>query len=269
MAKVKTLKKQWYPIIAPKLFRNAVLGETLVYDPERMIGKPITQNLMNLTSDVKRQNININFEIVEVKDDKAYTNIVGYNMVQSSVKRLVRRDINKIDMSFKCSTSDKKTICIKPILITRAATSGSIAAKIRKNAQEFLTRQIGSISYDAFTNDLISHKLQSTLKAHLKKVYPLRICEIRSMHIARLEKNVEEESKKPKAKKQIKQEKKVEEVAKEEPKKVVEKPKEAKAEEKALKEEPKKTVEKKEAEKVPSTHDLKKAKEEKSGEEKQ
>jgi len=126
-----------------------------------MVGKSITQNLMNLTNDVKRQNININFEIVNVEDGKAYTNLVGYSMVQSSIKRLVRKNINKIDMSFTCSTSDKEKIRIKPILITRSAVSNSIVARIRRETQEFITKNIGSISYDNFINDIISHKLQS------------------------------------------------------------------------------------------------------------
>ena len=166
MAKTKVLKKKWYPIVAPKLFRNVILGETLVYEPQQMIGKGVRQNLMNLINDVKRQNININFEVVNVENDKAFTNIVGYNMVQSSVKRMVRRNINKIDMSFICSTSDKKNIRIKPLIITRSATSGSVGSKIRKKTQDFLTKYISSISYDNFANDLISHKLQETLKAH-------------------------------------------------------------------------------------------------------
>ena len=98
MVKVKTVKKQWYSIIAPKLFNNVVLGETLVYEPEKMVGKCLKQNLMNLTNDIKRQNINVNFEIVNVENGKAHTEIIGYNMVTSSVKRFVRRNVEKIDM---------------------------------------------------------------------------------------------------------------------------------------------------------------------------
>ena len=84
MAKQKIIKKEWYPILAPKIFHNEVLGETPVYDTQQMIGKTITKNLMNLTNDVKRQNINIGFKIVGVQNGKAITDIVGYYMVQSS-----------------------------------------------------------------------------------------------------------------------------------------------------------------------------------------
>ncbi|MDP7243772.1 MAG: hypothetical protein QF568_00340 [Flavobacteriales bacterium] len=195
MAKAKVIKKEWYPILAPKIFQNTVLGETYVYEPEQMVGKGITKNLMNLTNDVKRQNININFEVVNVQNGKAFTNVTGYYMVQSSIKRLIRRNIEKIDMSFSCKTSDNKNLQVKPLLITRAATTGSVATKIRKNAQNFLIKYISSISYDNFINDLVSHKLQNSLRKDLNKIYPLRVCEIRSMEIVDLEKKKDEQSK--------------------------------------------------------------------------
>ncbi|MCH8329176.1 MAG: hypothetical protein IIB81_02160 [Nanoarchaeota archaeon] len=195
MAKAKVIKKEWYPILAPKIFQNAVLGETYVYEPGQMIGKGITKNLMNLTNDVKRQNINIGFEVVDVQNNKAFTVITGYYMVQSSIKRLVRKNIEKIDMSFSCKTSDNKNLQVKPLLITRASTTNSVVTKIRKNAQDFIVKYISSINYDNVVNDMITHKLQSSLKKEMSKIYPLRICEIRSMEIVDLEKKKQVEGK--------------------------------------------------------------------------
>ena len=71
VAKLK--KKQWYNIIAPKQFDNAVIGETLVYEPGAMLGKTLSHSLMNLTNDTKRQNINIHFKVVEIDGDSHST----------------------------------------------------------------------------------------------------------------------------------------------------------------------------------------------------
>lgn len=252
MAKAKVLKKHWYPLIAPKLFRNVVLGETLVYEPQQMIGKIIRQNLMNLISDVKRQNVNVIFEVVNVENDKGHTNFVGYAMVQSSVKRMVRRNISKIDMSFTCATSDKRNIRIKPLIITRMSTSVSVASKIRKHAHEFLIKYIGGISFDNFTNDLIRHKMQDALRYHLKKVYPVRVCEIRFMQVEKLHKpetdkkgktvtkelkseeivSKNSEKQKTESKPEVKEENKTETAAKEEIVKTSEEKVESKQEEK-------------------------------------
>ena len=210
MTKAKILKKEWRPILAPKIFQSAVLGETHVYDPEQMIGKGVTANLMSLTSDVKRQNVNIHFEVFDVQDGKAITNVVGYYMVQSSIKRLIRRNIEKISMSFPCKTSDNKTIQLKPLLITRSSTTGSVATRMRRNAQDLLVKHISSISYDNLINDLVTHKLQNSLKKTLSKIYPLRMCEIGSMEIVDLEKKEQVKSK-AKTEKKERPAKKVEE----------------------------------------------------------
>ena len=79
---------------------------------------------------------------------------------------------------------------VKPLLIARAATKGSIAAKIRRIAHDSLIRYISSVTYDTFVNDLVSHKVQTSLRSELNKVYPLRICEIRYMGIVDLERKL-------------------------------------------------------------------------------
>ena len=62
---VKLKKKQWYQIVAPNQFDNVTLGETLVAEPKAMLGKTLTHNLMNLTNDTKKQNINIHFKVIK------------------------------------------------------------------------------------------------------------------------------------------------------------------------------------------------------------
>ena len=118
VAKLK--KKQWYNIIAPKQFDNVVIGETLVYEPGAMLGKTLSHSLMNLTNDTKRQNINIHFKVVEIDGDNAKTSIVGYQIIPSTVKRFVRRNSEKMDLSFTCDTADNVFLRVKPLVITKA-----------------------------------------------------------------------------------------------------------------------------------------------------
>ena len=177
VAKLK--KKRWFQIIAPKQFENAVLGETLVYEPNAMLGKTLGHSLMNLTNDIKKQNVNIHFKVVKVEDGKAITSIIGYQIVPSSVKRFVRRNSEKMDLSFGCETSDNVFVRVKPLVITKADVKGSTAAKMRNTIVQFLIRTIKKMSYDEVVNDLISHKLQSLMRESLNKIYPLKVCEIR------------------------------------------------------------------------------------------
>ena len=176
---VKIKKKQWYPILAPKLFNNTMLGETIVADPQTMVGKTLSNSLMNLANDVKRQNVNIHFKVISVEDNKAKTVVTGYEMINSSVKRLVRRDCEKIDLSFNCETVDNLWLRIKPVVITRSAVKGAVAARLRRNIVKFVTEFVKKNSYEQVLTDLITYKLQSEMRAVLNKIYPVKVCEIR------------------------------------------------------------------------------------------
>ena len=180
---VKLKKKQWYNIMAPKEFGNIAIGETLVSDPQSMIGKTLTHSLMNLTNDPKRQNIHIQFKVVEVEGDKAKTSIIGYQIVPSSVKRFVRRNSEKLDLSFTCDTADNVLLRVKPLIITKSSVKGSIAAKLRNGVVQFLVKTIKIMNYEELLNELISHKLQAMMRENLNKVYPLKVCEIRYLGI--------------------------------------------------------------------------------------
>ncbi|MBI2656771.1 hypothetical protein HYX03_03460 [Candidatus Woesearchaeota archaeon] len=185
---VKLKKKQWCPIIAPKQFDNAVIGETLVYEPQQMLGKTLSHSLMNLTNDTKRQNISIHFKVVEIEGSNAKTSITGYQIIPSTVKRFVRRNSEKMDISFTCETSDNFFLRVKPLVITRGEVKGSIAAKLRNNITSYLAKTIKKMTYEEILNELISHKLQDTMRAGLTKIYPLKVCEIRYLGIEAREK---------------------------------------------------------------------------------
>ena len=179
----KLKKKQWYQIMAPSQFGSVVIGETMVYEPQAMLGKTLTHNLMNLTNDPKKHNINIYFKVVEIEGNKGITKVVGYEIIPSSVKRFVRRNSEKMDLSFSCETADNVLVRVKPLLITRADVKGSVAAKMRNSLVQFLVKTIKKISYNDIINDMISHKLQSEIRSGLNKIYPLKVCEIRYLGI--------------------------------------------------------------------------------------
>lgn len=182
----KAKKKQWYPIHAPKLFNETLLGETVVFEKDQMVGKRITQNLMNLTGDIKRQSINLQFEIEEVRDDKAHTKIIGYRMISASIKRMVRRRNDKIELSFICETSDNIRVRLKPIIITRSYAPGVVLNKLRRQVKDNILREVKKLSFLELLNELITHKMQGELKAKLSKTHPIKICEIKSMELERV-----------------------------------------------------------------------------------
>jgi len=207
---VKIKKKQWYPILAPKLFNNTILGETIVADPQSMIGKTLSNSLMNLANDVKRQNVNIHFKVISVEDNKAMTAVVGYELINSSVKRLVRRNSEKIDLSFSCETADNVFLRIKPVVVTRSSVKGTVAARLRRNIVKFVTEFVKKHSYEQLLTDMITYKLQSEMRSVMNKIYPLKVCEIRRLVIEERDRKHVQEAAVPEAKEEIKEEAKAE-----------------------------------------------------------
>ena len=201
----KTKKKQWYSIVAPKQFENVVLGETLVYDPQSMVGKTLSHSLMNLTNDVKKQNINVHFKVTEVEGDKAKTVIYGYEIIPSSLKRFVRRNSEKIILSFQCETSDNISLRVKPLLVTRGDVKGSVAARLRHTLYQHIIKTIKGLTYDELINELISHKLQSGIRESLHKIYPLKICEIRYLGLEQKDRSAAKQESKVEAPAEVQQ----------------------------------------------------------------
>ena len=208
----KLKKKQWYNIVAPQQFENAVIGETLVADPQLMVGKTLSHNLMNLSGDPKRQNINIHFKVVELEGDQGKTKIIGYEIIPSSVKRFVRRNSEKMDLSFSCETADNVQLRAKPLVITKADVKGSIAAKMRNSIVQHIIKAIKKMNYNDVINEVITHKMQSSIKEIFNKMYPLKVCEIRYIGIEHKERPHEAKVSEPQAeitqeaKEEIKQE---------------------------------------------------------------
>ncbi len=178
---VKWKKKRWYPILAPNILNSQVLGETSTFEPVKVIGKTLNVNLMNLTGEVRNQNVKVGFRVSGVKEGRAMTEVTGYTLSPSFIKRVVRRRHTRIDSNFTLKTKNSHKIIIKPLLITRNNVNRSVATAIRHGAREVLNGIVSSHSSDEFFMDLIHYKVQNELKKRLSRIYPMKTCEIKSM----------------------------------------------------------------------------------------
>ncbi len=238
-AESKKRKKRWFKIVASKQFNHCEIGETQVYTSDEVIGKTAKVNLTNLTNDMKKQHVNVTFKVNQVKDGVGYTELISYKIMPTHIKRIIRRNTEKLDDSLVLRTKDNVLVRIKPLLVTRGKVKGSVVAVIRRKARAFLNHHVKKSSYELLINDIITSRLQSGMYRFLKKVYPIKTSEIRSISIEKEKTSVAELGDK-KAKKEMPEPEKKEEKQEEKP----EKPKEKKEE--AKKPEPEKKEEKKE-----------------------
>ncbi|MBD3309987.1 hypothetical protein GF351_02095 [Candidatus Woesearchaeota archaeon] len=192
--KTKVKKKRWIKIVAPKSFNQELLGETYVLEPKQVLGRHISVNLMSLTRDPKKQNTDLTFYANQLSGEEVMTEIAGYRLSPSTIKRMVRRGKDRIDHSFVAVTSDKKRIRIKPLMITLSCTHRPARAALKKGLEKAMKSAVSKNTFEKLIHDIITFRFQRTMKDAVKKIYPLRTVEIRSASIEK-EKTFGEEEK--------------------------------------------------------------------------
>lgn len=175
----KVKKKKWFTLLSPKSFGEQEIGETTADDGNAVAGRKVKVNVMSITGDPKKQAYSLTFEVTSVAESTASTQCVGYEMNQSNVRRIVRRNRSRIDDSFECSTADKRKIRIKPFIMTRFNTSKPVATEIRKLVAAELEQAILATSFENLIKDVLTGKVQMKIREKAKKVYPVQVLEIR------------------------------------------------------------------------------------------
>ncbi|MBW2971440.1 hypothetical protein KY359_00240 [Candidatus Woesearchaeota archaeon] len=177
----KWRKKRYFSVLAPKVFQERELGHSMAYEPSELKGRTIAYNLMMITGNVKKQDINVSFKVTEVKGDTAFTMVDKYEVSAAAIKRKVRRQRDRLDESFQCVTRDNKILRLKPLAITAIKTSRSVQSALRKDMMLFITNYVRKTDYDTLVLDVINEKLQRETAFRLKKITPIRFVDIRVM----------------------------------------------------------------------------------------
>jgi ribosomal protein S3AE len=173
------VKKHWVPVLAPTIFKNEELGQSYVLETDSLKGRGISVNLMNLTSDMKKSNLNVSFRIVDIKEGKAHTRVTGIEMQSGMVKRLIRRGRTKVEDSFTITLKGGQVARIKPLLVTKAIVNNTTGALVRHRVRETLAALASEHTFETLVNDIVSMKLQRHIKAAVNTIYPLRSVDIR------------------------------------------------------------------------------------------
>lgn len=175
----KIKKKKWFPIIAPKIFNERVLGETYLEDSRSMKGRYLTLNLMNVLQDPKKQSTNVQFLIHSVKEGRGMTKLVKYELISGYLKRLIRRGRTKVEDSFRARTKGGQAVRVKPLIITTTKVPNSVATKLRLIVREELKKAISNEHFEGLVEEFLRGAFQRGIKGKLSKITPVRNFEIR------------------------------------------------------------------------------------------
>lgn len=174
-------RKRWHRVLAPKMFNEQEIGRTPALEAGTLNGRTIAASLMTLTRDMKQAGTAVTFEINRVQGDTAFTRVKEIEITPSAIKRLVRRQRDRIEDSFVVATKDNINVRIKPFAITKNLANNSVGTAIRKTFRTEINRIVGKVTYDTLISDVISRRMQNGLRSTLNKIFPLRNCEIRKL----------------------------------------------------------------------------------------
>ena len=176
-------KKKWVPILSEKVYDNAVLGETPVEDPTKVIGRSTKVNMMSVSGDMKKQNVSILYKIHNHKENKFYAVPIGYKTSPAYIKRLVRRGRDRIDTSFLVKTKDDVVARVKVILLTKALVYRSSRSQLKKLLEYESGEHSKKLDFYQFFNDILNNRYQNKTRSILSKVYPLRTFLVKEVNI--------------------------------------------------------------------------------------
>lgn len=182
---LKWKKKRWFPIESPASFGSKIVGETLVEDSSVLKGKIMNANVMQLSGNIKKQNLVVGLIVNEVVNNVGKTSPIKFEMQTSSVKRLVRKETSNLEDSFCCVTKDEKKVRVKIIAVTRTKINSGVSKAIRRAIVSSIVREAKKFTFEEMIVSLTNFDFQKEVKKKADKAYPLKTFQIRYVGLER------------------------------------------------------------------------------------
>ncbi|MCD6367812.1 MAG: hypothetical protein J7L45_01875 [Candidatus Aenigmarchaeota archaeon] len=175
--------KEWYTLVAPLMFKNKILGETLVTDPKDVVGRTVIKSFPELGGHPSKYYVRIKFKAVDVKGKIITTKFVGQECLRDFILQMVRKGSSRIDNVVKVTTKDKKNLIIKSIAITLRRTNTSIKSKVRKEIESMIKEKAEKMKVADLVNSVLRDSFQIQIRKNLNKIYPIKKFEIRKIEV--------------------------------------------------------------------------------------
>jgi small subunit ribosomal protein S3Ae len=181
MAKVSAKKpktKKWVKIIAPKIFNEAELGETITATPSKVKGKVIDTSLANLIGDFSKQHFKVRLVVDEVKDGVGMTKIKSVYVSRSYIVRRVRKGASKVEINQKVKLKGDTDIVAKVILVTAFKAHNTQVQILRSKLEDHISKTFKNYNLETLVMAIFAKKIQTETIEKLKKVYPIKYLEV-------------------------------------------------------------------------------------------
>ena len=178
--------KNWYQILAPSIFNNVPVAETLAESPESLIGRVSEVSLQELTNDFRKSHIKLLFSIDKIEQNTAHTQLKGTQLTSDYLRRMIRRRKSRVDGVFNVETRDSALVTVKPFAIAEKRIQSSQKKLIRNVMKEVIAKEGKVKTLNAFVRDCIDGKIGSEIYKNCKVYYPVKRIEVNKIEVKRL-----------------------------------------------------------------------------------
>lgn len=165
------------------MFGRSPVGETVAYDPSKIVGRVIETTLGDLTNNFSKQNTKLKFKIDRVAGDSAYTKFMGHEMTTDYIRSLVKRRTSRIDSIIDVITTDGYQVRVKPSCFTVKRARANQVKSIRELSRQVVLNKAVGLDLNQLIQEVVLGKLSLDIYKEAKAVYPLRRVEIRKTEI--------------------------------------------------------------------------------------
>src|SRR3989344_1807323 len=182
-AKGKGKAKEWYSLIAPRLFGESEIGRTMASDPDKLAGRRISLSLIEVANNPSKFYMKFTFKVKKVDGTKAFVDFDGSEVLHDYISRMILRRVRRIDTVQDLETSDGVKIRVKGLAIISRRIKSSIMGKIRNQIREMLKDQVTNSDFEDFVSKLMSDEIKNRVLQTTRRTYPVRNFEIRKTEI--------------------------------------------------------------------------------------
>lgn len=191
MAKEKTHKKvkdkwkakEWYRVIAPPMFNNAVIAETMADEPGKLRNRIVETTMQEMSGDASKAHLKLYFQIDSVKGNEAYTQFIGHSLTSDYIRRLGRKSRTKIDEIYNVITKDERRLILKIMALAEKKIQSSQETSLRNIIKKTVESTSKTKTLNAIVRDITSGGISSSIFSKCKPIYPLKRVEVRASEV--------------------------------------------------------------------------------------
>ncbi len=186
MAVVKKAKKKEMIVVkSPVIFGEAAIAEVPATDPDYLVGKKITMNMVEVMPESNKYYTKVSFRINKIDGNNALTDFDGLELMRDYISRMVVRRVRRIDDVQNLVTKDGFKLRVKSMATVSRKASANVEKSVRNKVTEMVSNVVKESTLEDFLSGVLSDKYKHEFVKELRRIYPLRNLEFRKIEAAK------------------------------------------------------------------------------------